>query len=70
MHTNDKWNFDLEDCDHILRVETQSLAASTIIHAMEQAGYACTELEDIIGRELADKNSDSNYFPEMKATAG
>ncbi len=47
MQTDEKWNFDLEDCDHILRVETWSLAASTIIYELENAGYWCEELEDL-----------------------
>lgn len=46
MHEGDKWNFDLEDCDHILRVETKSLSAPEIIYQMEKAGYQCAELED------------------------
>ncbi len=47
MQSDEKWNFDLEDCDHILRVETWSLAASTIIDELENAGYWCEELEDL-----------------------
>lgn len=70
LHPDDKWNFDLEDCDHILRVETLSVSAFTIIAAMEQAGYACTELEDFIEVKLSVKNSDGRYTPQMKATAG
>ena len=46
MDEGDKWNFDLEDCDHILRVETKSLTATEIISQMEKAGYQCAELED------------------------
>jgi hypothetical protein len=48
MRKDDKWNFDLEDCDHILRVETSSLAASSIIDVLVHAGYRCEELEDVI----------------------
>lgn len=48
MQTNDKWNFDLEDGDHILRVETWSTSASDIIDALENAGYRCEELEDLL----------------------
>lgn len=47
MQTDDKWNFDLEDCDHILRVETWSISALTIIDELENAGYRCEELEDL-----------------------
>ena len=47
MQTDEKWNFDLEDCDHILRVETWSVLASTIIAVIENAGFRCEELEDV-----------------------
>lgn len=46
MGSGESWNFDLEDCDHILRVEAFSLQASVIISSLRQAGYACEELED------------------------
>ena len=46
MQQGDKWNFDLEDCDHILRVETKTLTAKEIIYQLEKAGYYCAELED------------------------
>jgi hypothetical protein len=46
MYAGDKWNFDLEDCDHILRVETQLRTAAEIIYELEIAGYECAELED------------------------
>ena len=47
MQTDEKWNFDLEDCDHILRVETWSVLASTIIAVIENAGFRCAALEDV-----------------------
>jgi hypothetical protein len=46
MNQNERWNFDLEDCDKILRVEAISLPASVIIQNLKRAGFACTELED------------------------
>ncbi len=46
MDTYEKWNFDLEDCDHILRVEAVSVHPSTIIKHLESAGFACEELKD------------------------
>jgi hypothetical protein len=49
MQNGDKWNFDLEDCDHILRVETRSVQVDTIIQQLRQAGYECAELEDNYG---------------------
>lgn len=46
MHKGEKWNFDLEDCDHILRVEALTVQASAIIRNMNNAGFLCSELED------------------------
>ena len=57
IQTNDKWNFDLEDCDHILRVETWSTSASNIIDALENAGYRCEELEDLLPMRLTSIHS-------------
>ncbi|MBK9105979.1 MAG: hypothetical protein IPL92_15750 [Saprospiraceae bacterium] len=42
-----RWNFDLEDCDHILRVETCTVPVEDVIHVVETCGYYCAELEDI-----------------------
>lgn len=44
---DDRWNFDLEDCDHILRVETCSVSVEDILRVLETSGYNCAELEDI-----------------------
>ena len=46
MDTSEKWNFDLEDCDNILRVEAVSVHPSVIIKNLENAGFGCEELED------------------------
>ncbi|QCR21616.1 hypothetical protein [Pontibacter sp. SGAir0037] len=46
MGSGETWNFDLEDCDRILRVEAVSLQASIIIRSLNEAGFACEELED------------------------
>jgi hypothetical protein len=46
MHTREKWNFDLEDCDRILRVEAFTLQAGAVIAELNQAGFFCAELED------------------------
>ncbi len=40
-----RWNFDLEDCDKILRVETEFVGADAIIEKLACAGVACSELE-------------------------
>ncbi len=54
IQTDEKWNFDLEDCDHILRVETWSVLASTIIAVIENAGFRCEELEDVHSMPIHD----------------
>jgi len=46
MQHGEKWNFDLEDCDHILRVEAILVQASVIIQSLNKAGFICKELED------------------------
>ena len=40
-----KWNFDLEDCDNILRVEADVSLSKSILNFMHQKGYCCEELE-------------------------
>jgi hypothetical protein len=39
-------NFDLEDCDRILRIESaqQEINLPQVIHIMNRQGYACTLL--------------------------
>ena len=44
MQKNEQWNFDLEDCDKILRVETVHLTAKTIKNTLQTFGYQCEEL--------------------------
>lgn len=46
MGSGERWDFDLEDCDHILRVEALSLQAPDIIQHLSGAGFSCEELED------------------------
>ena len=41
-----KWNFDLDDCDHILRIESRQIQAKQVEQALLKSGYLCTELED------------------------
>jgi hypothetical protein len=40
----EKWNFDLKDCDKILRVETQSLESEVISEMPQSVCYKCKEL--------------------------
>lgn len=44
VDNNGHWNFDLEDCDNILRVETQSLNAPMITLLLKNKGFHCEEL--------------------------
>lgn len=40
-----RWNFDLDDCDRILRVETVLTRAETIKNILCNQGFSCMELE-------------------------
>lgn len=40
-----EWNFDLEDCDNILRVEANNVSPRYIETLLQTAGYRCQELE-------------------------
>ena len=40
-----KWNFDLADCDNILRVDAPDNKSDLIIHTMNKHGFDCIELE-------------------------
>ena len=42
------WNFDLEDCDHILRVIADDLLIQNIVDILVANGFSCEELEDKI----------------------
>ncbi|WP_318309102.1 hypothetical protein [Flagellimonas crocea] len=42
---NGYWNFDLEDRDNILRVETQDLPAPVIASLLKNKGFLCEELQ-------------------------
>jgi hypothetical protein len=37
-------NFDLEDCDHILRIESRHVETDSIVKAMHGLGYKCDVL--------------------------
>lgn len=40
----DKWNFDLTDCDKILRVEATTLDTEMICRLLKSLGFECAEL--------------------------
>jgi len=39
-----RWSFDLEDCDHILRIETTTEPPEAIIKLLKDEGFDCEEL--------------------------
>ena len=41
-----RWNFDLQDRDKILRVEAATLSPEIIENTLQTAGYYCKELDD------------------------
>jgi hypothetical protein len=41
-----EWNFDLDDCDNILRVVASGLSARTVEELLNAAGISCKELGD------------------------
>jgi len=45
MNGAGKWNFDLEDCDNILRVETHRLNPAEISNVFKLYGFYCEELQ-------------------------
>lgn len=44
MHEKECWNFDLEDCDNILRVESIHINPKAIISTFQRLGFICEEL--------------------------
>ena len=40
-----QWNFDLDDCDKILRIEAAGLSPGLVEQMMLKAGFDCQELD-------------------------
>jgi len=40
------WNFDLMDCDRILRIVSDKVHPETAAHILSGFGFVCHELED------------------------
>jgi hypothetical protein len=40
-----RWNFDLEDCDKILRIDSEENIISPVIDLLKQHHFTCEELE-------------------------
>ncbi len=45
LDKTERWSFDLEDCDRVLRVEAEFVQAGSIIENFKQVGVECAELE-------------------------
>jgi hypothetical protein len=41
-----KWNFDLEDCDKILRIDSKEEVSGVIVRILLEHGFKCEELAD------------------------
>lgn len=41
---NEQWNFDLEDCDNILRIETREPSVEKFVKVLQTQGFQCVEL--------------------------
>jgi hypothetical protein len=46
--TGHKISFDLEDCDKILRVESDNVNSDGIISILQRRGFQCEVLEDLV----------------------
>lgn len=42
--SNEKWNFDLQDCDRILRIDSEENIVFTIANLLKTHRYYCEEL--------------------------
>lgn len=41
---NSKWNFDLEDCDKILRIDSEENVCQSIVTLLKKYNFLCVEL--------------------------
>lgn len=46
------WNFDLDDCDNILRIDSREDIMAIVIQLLQGKGYSCEELPDQINDSL------------------
>ena len=42
----DRWNFALDDCDRILRIESTLIRPEMAIKVLAECGFECSELQD------------------------
>jgi len=40
-----RWNIDIDDCDHVIRIVTPNLTVAEICELINSNGYQCSELE-------------------------
>ncbi|RYG21123.1 MAG: hypothetical protein EOO07_03440 [Chitinophagaceae bacterium] len=40
------WNFDLEDCDNILRLDTCARCSTAVVQLLWDKGFECIELDN------------------------
>ncbi|MDQ4139101.1 MAG: hypothetical protein M3142_01120 [Bacteroidota bacterium] len=45
LTSGEKWNFDLEDCDNILRIDSEDDVSRMVVLELNNLGYECVELE-------------------------
>jgi hypothetical protein len=41
----DRWHFDLDDCDNILRIDSHNNISTDIIRLLNENGFECIELQ-------------------------
>jgi hypothetical protein len=46
MPAIEDWNFDLDDCDHVLRIVSNDLCPRKVESTLQTAGFNCYELVD------------------------
>lgn len=44
LHFIIRWNFDLQDCDKILRIEANEIDTEIVCKLLRAHGYSCVEL--------------------------
>ncbi|MEM6812997.1 MAG: hypothetical protein AAF600_01230 [Bacteroidota bacterium] len=43
-----RWNFDLEDIDNVLRVESTQDVSTELVHVLNDKGFECEDLDDSV----------------------
>lgn len=37
----DRWSFDLDDCDHVLRIVSDRVQPAQVVEVLNQSGFTC-----------------------------